>query len=180
MWGNPCLLGETLPPEFSESRSFIIPRHPTSKQRRLKRRQRPRILSNGREVSNALFQACFQWFKSKRVSGAFSSSTRFQRFLATLPFSLFKKLIISTPRLVHVLCTMSIAKAVPDGIKDQECKRFALQECLPPPYVSEKDSIQGLISLLKSNQSLKRLLGLMRSFACPSGIAERARRFSCM
>jgi hypothetical protein len=50
---------------------------------------------------------------------------------------------------------MSIAKAVPEGIKDCECKRFALQECPSVPYVPEKDPVQGLVSLLKSDQSLK-------------------------
>jgi hypothetical protein len=34
---------------------------------------------------------------------------------------------------------MSIAKAVPEGIKDREYERFALQEPLPVPYVQEKD-----------------------------------------
>jgi hypothetical protein len=34
---------------------------------------------------------------------------------------------------------MSLAKAVPDGLKDRECKKTALHECPPIPYVSEKD-----------------------------------------
>jgi hypothetical protein len=71
------------------------------------------------------------------------------------PTSTYKKLIILTLRLVQALCMMSIAKAVTKGIKDCECKRFALQECPPVPYVSEKDPIQVLVSLLKSDQSLK-------------------------
>jgi hypothetical protein len=50
---------------------------------------------------------------------------------------------------------MSIAKAVPEGIKDHECKRFALQECPLVPYMPEKDSVQEMVSLLKSDQSLK-------------------------
>jgi hypothetical protein len=54
---------------------------------------------------------------------------------------------------------MSLAKAVPEGIKDQECKRFALRECPPVPYVPEKDSIQEMVSLLKSDQSLKTTIG---------------------
>jgi hypothetical protein len=33
---------------------------------------------------------------------------------------LFKKLIVLTPRLVQGLHTMSLAKAVPKGIKDRE------------------------------------------------------------
>jgi hypothetical protein len=50
---------------------------------------------------------------------------------------------------------MSITKAVPEGIKDRECKRFALQECPPVPYKPEKDPVQESVSLLKSDQSLK-------------------------
>jgi hypothetical protein len=50
---------------------------------------------------------------------------------------------------------MSIAKAVPEGTKDRECKRFALRECPPVPYMPEKDPVQDLVSLLKSAQSLK-------------------------
>jgi hypothetical protein len=50
---------------------------------------------------------------------------------------------------------MSIANAAPEGIKDRECKRFALQECPPVPYVPEKDPVQEMVSLLKSDQSLK-------------------------
>jgi hypothetical protein len=53
------------------------------------------------------------------------------------------------------LRTMSLAKAVPKGIKDRECKRFALQEYPLVPYVPEKDPIQKTVSLLKSDQSLK-------------------------
>jgi hypothetical protein len=54
---------------------------------------------------------------------------------------------------------MSIAKAVPEGIKDRECKRFALLECPPVPYVPEKDPIQEMVSLLKSDQSIKTTIG---------------------
>ncbi len=48
-----------------------------------------------------------------------------------------------------------IAKAVPEGIKDRECKRFALQERPLVPYVPEKGPVQESVSLLKSDQSLK-------------------------
>jgi hypothetical protein len=46
---------------------------------------------------------------------------------------------------------MSLAKAVPEGIKDKECKRFALQEHPHAPYVPEKDPIQETVSALKSD-----------------------------
>jgi hypothetical protein len=54
---------------------------------------------------------------------------------------------------------MSLVKAVSKGIKDKECKRFALQEHPPVPYVLEKDPIQETVSTLKSDQSLKTTTG---------------------
>jgi hypothetical protein len=87
--------------------------------------------------------------------------------LATPPLSSFKKLIISTPRLVHALRTMLLAKAVPEGIKDCECKRFALRERPPLPYVPEKDSVQETVSLLKSDQSLKTTIGADAELCLP-------------
>jgi hypothetical protein len=55
---------------------------------------------------------------------------------------------------------MSLAKAVPKGIKDRECKRFAMQKCPPVPYLPEKDPIQETVSALKSDQSLKTTIGV--------------------
>ncbi len=54
---------------------------------------------------------------------------------------------------------MLIAKTVPEGIKDRECERFALQECPLVPYVPEKDPVQEMVSLLKSDLSLKMTIG---------------------
>jgi hypothetical protein len=63
---------------------------------------------------------------------------------------------------------MSLAKAVPEGIKDKECKRFALQECPPVPYyVQEKDPILDMVSALKSDQSLKTTIGLDEGLCLP-------------
>ena len=73
---------------------------------------------------------------------------------------------------------MSLAKAVPKGIRDKECKRFALQERPPLPYVPEKDPVQEMISALKSNQSLKTTIGEYADYVSPSGIVERVRLFS--
>ncbi len=50
---------------------------------------------------------------------------------------------------------MSLAKTVPEGIRDKECERFALWERLPVPYVQEKDPVQETVASLKSDQSLK-------------------------
>jgi hypothetical protein len=62
---------------------------------------------------------------------------------------------------------MLLAKAVPNGIKDWECKRFALQECPPVPYVPNKDSVQERVSLLKSDQSLKTTIGADAELCLP-------------
>jgi hypothetical protein len=62
---------------------------------------------------------------------------------------------------------MSLEKAVPEGIKDRECKRFALQERPPVPYVPEKDPIQETVSALKSDQSLKTTTGVDAELRLP-------------
>ncbi len=62
---------------------------------------------------------------------------------------------------------MLLAKAVPKGFKDWECKRFALQECPLVPYVPEKDPIQEMVSLLKSDQSLKTTIGADAELCLP-------------
>jgi hypothetical protein len=54
---------------------------------------------------------------------------------------------------------MSLAKAVPEGIKDKEYKRFTLQEHPPVPYVPKKDPVQEMVSALKSDHSLKTTIG---------------------
>jgi hypothetical protein len=64
-----------------------------------------------------------------------------------------------TPRLLRGLCTMSLVKAVPKGIRDKECKRFTLCKHPLVSYVPEKDPVQETVSALKSNQSLKTTIG---------------------
>jgi hypothetical protein len=118
------------------------------------------IPPNGREITDAPTRARVQRLMSERVSSNHFLNTRFQCFLSNPPLSSFKKLIVSTPRLVQGLRTMSLAKAVPKGINDRECKRFALQERPPVTYVPEKDPIQETVSSLKSDQSLKTTIGV--------------------
>ncbi len=60
-------------------------------------------------------------------------------------FFLQKKLIVLTPKLVQGLRTMSLAKAVPEGITDRVCKRFTLRERSPVPYVPEKEPLKDKI-----------------------------------
>jgi hypothetical protein len=62
---------------------------------------------------------------------------------------------------------MSLVKAVPKGIKDRECERFALQEHPPVPYVPEKDLVQVTVSALKSDQSLKTTIGVDAEIRLP-------------
>ena len=93
--------------------------------------------------------------------------TSFQRFLSNPPRSFFKKLIVSTPRLLHNLHTMSLAKAMPDGLKDRECEKMVLHERPPIPYVPEKDSVQETVSSFKEahlKMLIKRRYGAASSF----------------
>jgi hypothetical protein len=59
---------------------------------------------------------------------------------------------------------ISLAKTVPKGIRDKECKRFTLQECPPVPYVLEKDPVQETVSALQSDQSLKITIREMQNY----------------
>ena len=52
---------------------------------------------------------------------------------------------------------MSLAKAVPDGLKDRKCKNMALRKCPLIPCVPEKDSVQETVSAYKDNH-LKMLI----------------------
>jgi hypothetical protein len=85
--------------------------------------------------------------------------TKFQQFASNPPLSSFKKLIVLTPRLLHNLHMMSLAKAVLDGLKDCKCKRITLHKHPPISYVPMKDSNQVTVSALKNNQSLKTQIG---------------------
>jgi hypothetical protein len=118
-----------------------------------------KILPKGQEISDAPTRARVQRVTRERVSVNHFSRTRFQCFLSNPPLSSFNKLIVLPPRLLQSLHTMSLAKAVPEGIKDRECKRLALQERPLVPYMPEKDPVQETVSLLKSDQSLKTTIG---------------------
>jgi hypothetical protein len=67
--------------------------------------------------------------------------TKFQRFTSDPPLSSFKKLVVSTLRLLHNLHTMNLVKAVPDGLKDLECEKMALHKCPLIPNVPKKDLV---------------------------------------
>jgi hypothetical protein len=53
---------------------------------------------------------------------------------------------------------MSLANAVPDGLRKHECKRTALPECPPVLHVPEKNEVQDAVSLMKGLQ-LKTSIG---------------------
>jgi hypothetical protein len=53
------------------------------------------------------------------------------RFVTQAPLSKFKELIVTRPKLLRGLHSMSMLKMVPDGLKARECKRIKLRE--PPP-----------------------------------------------
>ncbi len=136
--GDPCLLGETLHLQFSKSSSAVSSRLPTEQHpRRFQVTSRPKFRPMDKKFSDAPTRGRVQRLTRERVSLDPFSRTRFQRFLSGPPLSSFKKLIVLTPRLVQGLRTMSLAKAVPEGIKDRECKRFAPQERPLVPYVPE-------------------------------------------
>ncbi len=84
---------------------------------------------------------------------------KFEQFKSNPPLSSFKKLIVLTPRLLHGLHTMSLAKAVPDGLKDCECERTTLHKWPLVPYVPKKDVVQEMVSAMNNDRSLKTTIG---------------------
>ncbi len=84
--------------------------------------------------------------------------TQCQWFLSNPPRSFFKKLIVSTPTLHQELHTMSLAKLVPDGLKNHEFKRSRMREPPPVHYLPEKDKVQETVSTKKGLQ-LKTSIG---------------------
>jgi len=60
------------------------------------------------------------------------------------PKSFFNALFIETP-LGTALKRMTLSKAVPDGLKPQECKQGSGHAKLPIPYIPEKDELQEAV-----------------------------------
>jgi hypothetical protein len=85
-------------------------------------------------------------------------TSKYQQFTSDAPCSSSKNLIVLTRRLLRNLHTISLAKAVPDGLKDRECKKITLCKCTPIPYVPEKDCVQQTVSAFKDNH-LKMQIG---------------------
>ncbi len=76
--------------------------------------------------------------------------TNFLCFVNEARRSSFKKLIVSTPLLLHGLHMMSLAKSVPDELKPQECKPTKLCEPPPVPYVPTMDKVQEEVAKLRN------------------------------
>jgi hypothetical protein len=60
--------------------------------------------------------------------------------------SKFKELIVTSPKLLRGLHSMSMLKTVPEGLKARECKRFKLREPPPVPSVPVKDEVQDEVA----------------------------------
>ncbi len=66
------------------------------------------------------------------------------------PLLKFKKLIVTSPKLLRGLHSMSMLKAVPDGLKARECKQIKFRELPPVPYVPVKDEVQDEAARIRS------------------------------
>ena len=74
------------------------------------------------------------------------------KFVLSPSKSSFKELIVSTP-LRHQLATMSEAKSVPKGLKDQEVERGSVKKRPPVPYVPVVDEVQDAVNKTKGKES---------------------------
>ncbi len=74
-----------------------------------------------------------------------SSSTLYQKFVASPPKSFFKALFLGT-KLGQALQKMSANKAVPKGLKNQECEKGNRKKRPPIPYVPVVDVVQEAVS----------------------------------
>jgi hypothetical protein len=71
--------------------------------------------------------------------------------MSDVSHSSFKKLVVSTPRLLRNLHTMSLAKAVPNSLNDCECKKITLCKCPLILYIPKKDCVQEMVLSVKDN-----------------------------
>jgi hypothetical protein len=66
------------------------------------------------------------------------------------PCSKFKELIVTNPKLLRGLHSMSMLKTVLDGLKARECERIKHHEPPPVPYVPVKDEVQDEVARMQS------------------------------
>jgi hypothetical protein len=62
------------------------------------------------------------------------------------PLSKLKELIVTSPKLLRGLHSMSMLKTVPEGLKARECKQIKLCKPSPVPYVPVKDEVQDEVA----------------------------------
>ncbi len=74
----------------------------------------------------------------------------FLRFATQAPLSKFKELIVTSPKLLRGLHSMSMLKTVPERLKARECKQIKLREPLPVPYVPVKGEVQNEVARMRS------------------------------
>jgi hypothetical protein len=74
-----------------------------------------------------------------------SSSTLYQKFVESSPKSSFKALFLAT-NLGQALRAMSTSKAVPEGLKNQECEKGNRMKHPPIPYIPIVDGFQEAIT----------------------------------
>jgi hypothetical protein len=73
-----------------------------------------------------------------------SSSVPYQKFLEGPFKSLFKSFFLGT-KLGQALQVMSTSKAVPEGLKSQECKKRNRKKLPPIPYVPVVDEVHEAV-----------------------------------
>ena len=69
----------------------------------------------------------------------------YQKFLESPPKSFFKSLILGT-NIGRALQVMSASKAVPDGLKNQECEKGNRKKRPPIPNVPMVDEVQDAVN----------------------------------
>jgi hypothetical protein len=109
----------------------------------------------------------------KALAPYLSSSMPHQKFLESPPKSFFKSFFLGT-KLGQALQVMSTSKAVPEGLKNQECEKGNRKKCPPIPYVPVADEVQEAISKGK-DFSYKIKLSNKTEFSVPiwdTGIQE--------
>ena len=68
----------------------------------------------------------------------------YQKFLEGASKSFFKSFFLGT-KLEQALQVMSMSKAVPEGHKNQECKKGNRKKCPPIPYIPVVEEVQEAI-----------------------------------
>jgi hypothetical protein len=75
---------------------------------------------------------------------------KIQLFVTQAPLSKFKELIVTSPKLLRGMHSMSVLKTVPEGLKARECERIKLREPPPVPYVPVKDEVKDEVARMQS------------------------------